>query len=167
VVNYGTGNVVRDLGVDGPVGGKTGTTNDGTDVWFMGFTPTVVAGFWFGYDRPRPLSENASGGRLAAPAWADFYLNGWNEEEPANAWQPPPGMVPVTIDARTGYLANEWCPITQRDYYKPGTVPTDPCPVHSAPPPEPDTMADTLQQNPIDEIGRGLGGLLRRVFGHH
>ena len=75
-------------------------------------------------------------------------------------------MVPVTIDARTGYLANEWCPITQRDYYKPGTVPTDPCPVHSAPPPEPDTI-DTMPPNPIDAIGRGLGGLLRRVFGHH
>ena len=166
VVNYGTGNVVRDLGVQGPVAGKTGTTNDGTDVWFMGFTPTVVAGFWFGYDKPRPVSYNASGGRLAAPAWADFYLNGWDETEPANAWQPPAGMVPVTIDARTGYLANEWCPITQRDYYKPGTVPTDPCPVHSAPPPEPDTI-DTMPPNPIDAIGRGLGGLLRRVFGHH
>lgn len=164
VVNYGTGYVIRDLGVDGLVGGKTGTTNDGTDVWFMGFTPTIVAGFWFGYDTPRPVGYNASGGRLAAPAWADFITNGWDEPDPPNSWTPPPGMVPATIDARTGYLATEWCPIRQREYFKPGTLPTTPCPVHSGPPEI--QLDSTLIQvpNAVEKIGKGIGGLLHRIF---
>jgi penicillin-binding protein 1A len=167
VVNYGTGIVVRDLGVEGLVAGKTGTTNDGTDVWFMGYTPTIVAGFWFGYDTPRPISYNATGGTLAAPAWADFYTNGWDEPNPPDAWAPPPGMVPATIDARTGYLATEWCPITQRDYFKPGTLPMTPCPIHSGPPaPEIDTTATPIDQLPqaVEKIGRGIGGFFKRIF---
>lgn len=168
VVNYGTGNPVRNYGVAGLVAGKTGTTNDGTDVWFIGYTPTLVAGFWFGYDTPRPISSNASGGRLAAPAWADFYSTGWHEAPPPGAWAPPTGMSQVTIDAKTGYLANEWCPVTQPDYYKPGTEPRDPCPVHSAPaPPAQDTLAppsvDPVPQV-VKKIGKGIGGFFKRVF---
>ena len=79
VVNYGTGKAIRDMGVTGPVAGKTGTTNSGEDVWFVGYTPTLVAGIWFGYDQPRQISTNASGGRLAAPAWAEMYQAGWHE----------------------------------------------------------------------------------------
>ena len=79
VVDDGTARVLRDMGVDGPVAGKTGTTNDADDVWFVGYTPTLVAGVWFGYDTPRPIAPHASGGHLAAPAWAEFYLNGWRE----------------------------------------------------------------------------------------
>src|SRR5258708_29795337 len=59
--------------------GKTGTTNNADDVWFIGYTPTLLAGVWFGYDTPRPIAPHATGGHLAAPAWADFYLNGWRE----------------------------------------------------------------------------------------
>ena len=88
VVDGGTGRVLREMGVRGPVAGKTGTTNNGADVWFIGYTPTLVAGFWFGYDSPRPIASNASGGRLAAPAWATFYLNGWHERSPAGSWRP-------------------------------------------------------------------------------
>lgn len=166
VVNYGTGSVVRESGVRGLVAGKTGTTNDGTDVWFIGYTPTIVAGFWFGYDTPRPISSNASGGRLAAPAWVDFYSKGWNEPTPAGAWQPPPGMTQTVIDARTGYLANEWCPITQPDYYKPGTEPTLSCPIHGAPAPAPDTAAPPSNDVPrvVKKIGKGIGGFFKRVF---
>lgn len=169
VVNYGTGNVIRDLGVEGLVAGKTGTTNDGTDVWFMGYTPTLVAGFWFGYDTPRPIGYNASGGRLAAPAWADFYTNGWDDPDPPHAWDPPPGMTSAVIDARTGYLATEWCPVTQREYFKPGTAPTTQCPVHNGPP---DLQLDStyLQlddiPNAVTKIGKGIGGLFKKIFKH-
>ncbi|MDQ6831272.1 MAG: PBP1A family penicillin-binding protein, partial [Gemmatimonadota bacterium] len=79
VVDEGTGRAVRQLGVDGLVAGKTGTTNNGADIWFVGYTPTLVAGVWFGFDTPKPISDDASGGRLAAPAWAKFYLSGWRE----------------------------------------------------------------------------------------
>jgi penicillin-binding protein 1A len=164
VVDYGTGNVVRDYGVEGKVAGKTGTTNNGADVWFVGYTPTVIAGFWFGYDNPRPIGYDASGGRLAAPAWADFYQNGWHEQNPPGAWAPPPGLKAVTIDARTGYLANEWCPILQKEYFRPGTEPTTPCPVHAAP--EPDTTQTPLEQIPdaVQKGVEGIGHALKKIF---
>ena len=153
VVDGGTGRVVRDLGVRGPVAGKTGTTNDGTDVWFVGYTPTVVAAVWFGYDSPRTIAPAASGARLAAPAWAAFYLDGWHERSPANAWSPPPGMVSRTIDAFNGDLANEWCPVTQREWFRPGTEPTRTCREHEAP------FMDRLE-----EFGRKVGKALRDLL---
>lgn len=152
VVDGGTGRVVRDRGVRDVVAGKTGTTNEATDVWFVGYTPTVVAAVWFGYDAPRPIAPAASGGRLAAPAWAAFYLDGWREREPAD-WTPPPGMVRRTIDAFNGEIANEWCPVTQREWYRPGTEPTQICTEHSAP------LIDRLE-----EFGRTVGKALRKLL---
>ena len=164
VVDYGTGKVVRDYGVKGLVAGKTGTTNSGTDVWFVGYTPTIVAGFWFGFDTPAPISGDASGGRLAAPAWVEFYNNGWREYAPPTAWNPPPGMSMRVIDPTTGYLATEWCPATRNEYYKPGTEPTVQCPVHG-----PD-MGD--EQNPewqnqrdwSNDFGKKISKALGKIF---
>jgi penicillin-binding protein 1A len=164
VVDYGTGKVVRDYGAAGLIAGKTGTTNSGTDVWFVGYTPTIVAGFWFGFDNPAPISSDASGGRLAAPAWAEFYMNGWQATRNSTAWNPPPGMTMSIIDPTTGYLATEWCPATRNEYYKPGTAPTIPCPVHG-----PD-MGD--QENPdwqnqrdwSNDFGKRIGKALGKIF---
>ena len=164
VVDYGTGKVVRDYGAKGLIAGKTGTTNSGTDVWFVGYTPTVVAAFWFGFDNPAPISGDASGGRLAAPAWAEFYINGWRESAPSTAWNPPPGMSMRIIDPTTGYLATEWCPASRNEYYKPGTEPTIPCPVHG-----PD-MGD--EENPDwqgqrdwgNDFGKKIGKALGKIF---
>ena len=125
VVDEGTARTLRDRGVRVPVAGKTGTTNNGADVWFVGYTPTVVAGFWFGYDTPRSLGPNAAGGRHAAPAWADFYNAGWNKREDRNGWAVPDGMVEAVVDTETGLLAGEWCESTRREHFKPGTEPTE------------------------------------------
>ena len=166
VVDYGTGRVVRDYGVRGLVAGKTGTTNSGTDVWFVGYTPTVVAAFWFGFDTPAPISGDASGGRLAAPAWAEFYQQGWRETASPNAWNPPAGMVERIIDPTTGYLATEWCPVTRNEYYKPELpLPTIPCPEHG-----PDTGDDQNNgdwQNQRDwqnDFGKKIGKALGKIF---
>jgi 1A family penicillin-binding protein len=132
VVDYGTGRPIRAAGITAPVAGKTGTTNDATDVWFVGYTPSLVAGVWFGYDERRTISNGASGGRFAAPAWADFYKNGWREPR-NNEWIPPDGMIGRVIDPVTGELANEWCPSRTREWFKPGSEPTLPCREHSAP----------------------------------
>ena len=165
VVDYGTGKVVRDYGAQGLIAGKTGTTNSGTDVWFVGYTPTIVAGFWFGFDNPAPISGDASGGRLAAPAWAEFYMNGWRERGSPNAWNPPPGMVERDIDPTTGYLATEWCPVHRNEYYKPELpLPTIQCPVHG-----PD-MGD--EQNPdwpkqrdwSNDFGKKISKALGKIF---
>ena len=165
VVNYGTGRTVRDYGVRGLVAGKTGTTNSGTDVWFVGYTPTIIAGFWFGFDTPAPLSSDASGGRLAAPAWAEFYQGGWKETAVPNAWNPPPGMSMRIIDPTTGYLATEWCPVRRNEYYKAGTEPTIECPNHG--PDSGDQQQNPDWQNQRDwsnDFGKKISKALGKIF---
>ena len=167
VVDYGTARTIRDMGVRGAVAGKTGTTNNAGDVWFVGYTPSLVAGVWFGYDTPRPIAPHASGGHLAAPAWADFYTNGWREPaSSATAWQPPPGMTMRVIDSETGMLAGEWCPEKKREYFKPGTEPTEVCNVHYEPQDVP--VFDEPGSNPVPEPIRrgvdGIGKVLRKIF---
>ena len=66
------GRLGRAAGFHYPAGGKTGTTNDGTNVWFIGYTPDLVAGVWMGFDQPQKIKANAQGGVLAAPAWTSF-----------------------------------------------------------------------------------------------
>jgi 1A family penicillin-binding protein len=162
-VDYGTGAVLRSYGVRGIVAGKTGTTNDGADVWFIGYTPTVVAGFWFGYDQRRSLGSNASGGRLAAPAWAEFYTAGWRERATPRAWAPPDGMVMRVIDPETGYLANEYCPSRMQEWFKPGGEPTMECPVHAMPVYE-DPFFWEQPMEDIEDFGERMGRRIRDWF---
>jgi penicillin-binding protein 1A len=153
VVDGGTGGIIRELGVTGPVAGKTGTTNNGADIWFVGYTPGIVAAVWFGYDTPRAIAGNASGGRLAAPAWAAFYRNGW-KDRPGADWEPPAGLERHTIDAFNGELANEWCPTTQREWFKPGTEPSRTCGEHKAP-----------LEDRIERFAKQLGEALKELLG--
>ena len=167
VVDGGTARTIRDMGVKGPVAGKTGTTNNATDVWFVGYTPTLVAGVWFGYDTPRPIAPHASGGHLAAPAWADFYMNGWREPlASADAWAPPPGMTMRVIDPENGMLAGQWCPVRKTEYFKPGTEPTELCNIHLEPSSEPvfDEPQSFPVPNPIQKGVDGIGKVLRKIF---
>jgi penicillin-binding protein 1A len=155
VVDHGTGTAIRAAGVTQPVAGKTGTTNNGADVWFVGYTKSLVAGFWFGYDTPHAITGDASGGRLAAPAWAEFYQTGWPDRSSDTDWSPPAGMIARVIDAETGMLAGEWCPITQREWFKPGTEPTEVCTEHfELPEPEPFVIG----------LGSKIGKALKKIF---
>ena len=170
VVNYGTGRSIRDMGVTGAIAGKTGTTNSGEDVWFVGYTPTLVAGIWFGYDTPRQISSNASGGRLAAPAWAEFYQAGWHEPR-GSAFVPPAGMVSAVVDPQSGELATEWCPSRARQWFKPGSEPHEECHLHIGPP-EAQIAIDAngnIQipagaNDPIARVGRNIGNILRKII---
>jgi penicillin-binding protein 1A len=168
VVDYGTGHAVRAAGVRGAVAGKTGTTNNGADVWFVGYTPTLAAAVWFGYDTPRAISGDASGGRLAAPAWADFYRTGWRETAAPDAWSPPPGMRAVAIDAESGELATEWCPNRQTAWFRPGTEPTEPCHLHPDPDdgfPLPDASQIPQRAGEIAaDVGTKIGRALKKIF---
>lgn len=154
VVDGGTGRVLRDLGVTGPVAGKTGTTNDAADAWFIGYTPVLVAGFWFGHDTPRSLGDAASGARMAAPAWARFYQDGWRER--AREWVAPAGLVPAVIDPETGALAGEWCPLATREWFRTGTEPHERCRQHESP-----TLPEWIGSLE-DEIAERLARVLRR-----
>jgi len=169
VVNYGTGRAVRDFGVTGPVAGKTGTTNSGEDVWFVGYTPTLVAGIWFGYDAPRTIAYNASGGRLAAPAWAEIYQAGWREPK-GSAFTVPVGMVQALIDPQSGERATEWCPSRAKQWFKPGREPQETCHLHTGPPQGQIAIdaSGNVQQSgrndPIGAIGRGIGSILKKII---
>ena len=153
VVDQGTGYEIRRLGVRGPVAGKTGTTNDGNDVWFVGYTPTLVAGFWFGYDAPRSLGYGATGGRLAAPAWVDFYKGTWRDDD-GKGWPEPPGLVAKTIDSYNGMLANEYCPTVHREWFRVGTEPTRVCDEHHA------SFWDS-----IESLGDKVGDAVKKILG--
>ncbi len=126
-VDEGTGNAVREYGVRGPVAGKTGTTNDGTDAWFVGYSPSLVTGVWLGTDSPTSLGAAASGGRYAAPVWAQFMRNGWRSPSRDRDWTPPPTLVSRTVDANSGLLTDGWCGEPQVMWFKPGTEPTKSC----------------------------------------
>ena len=152
VVDGGTGNVVRAMGIEGAIAGKTGTTNDGADTWFVGYTPVLVAGFWFGYDTPRSLGGAASGARMAAPAWVRFYRDGWRER--GRDWDVPDGLVSVTIDAQTGALAGEYCPLAAREWFRVGTEPHAQCEEHAYP--SFNTWITGLENDLADRITRIL-----------
>ena len=115
-----------------PAGGKTGTTNDGMDVWFIGFTPDLVTGVWMGFDKKQVIMSNAQGGRLAAPAWASMMKEVYERRKPPTGWPMPDGIISTTIDRSTGFLATSACPADQvgPEFYYPGTEPTERCPVH-------------------------------------
>ncbi len=135
VMNQGTGaTAVRNRGrFPHPGGGKTGTTNEGSDVWFIGFTSELVAAVWIGLDQPKKIKANSAGGVLAAPVWAAF-MNDVYERRPAPAgWDPAESLVLLRIDHETGYLATGWCPreSTSHEWFIPGTEPTEYCPVHN------------------------------------
>jgi len=120
VVQRGTATVVRDVGR--PVAGKTGTTNDEKDAWFIGFTPDVVVGVYMGYDKPRHIGRGATGGHLAAPIVKDF-LKVALADKPAVPFRVPPGIKLIRVDAKTGARAG---PETSRailEGFKPGTAP--------------------------------------------
>ena len=172
VVDFGTGRAIRDYGIKVPIAGKTGTTNSGTDVWFVGYSPTLVAGIWFGYDTPRPISYNASGGRLAAPAWAEIFRTGWREPSGSN-WDVPAGMLSAVIDPESGLLASDYCPNRVREWFKPGSVPEEGCNLHNewtqrviTESPDANTPAAAAKrQNDVERILDGLKKGLGRIFG--
>ena len=126
-VERGTGAWVRRL-VDPrvPVAGKTGTTNDNTDVWFVGMTPELVAGVWLGFDRPRPIARGAAGGTYAAPIFGQMIAK-YYEGRAVGAWVPPAGLVSAELDRATGLLADAFTPPERRymEYFLEGTEPVE------------------------------------------
>jgi penicillin-binding protein 1A len=142
VVRRGTAaGAVTGAGFTVPAGGKTGTTNDGTDVWFVGFTPDLVAGVWIGTDKPSKIKANAQGGQLAAPAWTAFMREAYRRKPTPPEWPVPSGLVQRQIDAATGLLWGPYCRGTPTtEWFVLGTDPTRECdPVAITPAPG-DTM---------------------------
>jgi 1A family penicillin-binding protein len=126
VVERGTATPVRRyLPPSVPVAGKTGTTDDNTDVWFVGVTPDIVAGVWLGFDKPRSIAEHGvAGGSLAAPVFAQMLAQA-GYTHPGSSWEAPSGLVTAELDRRTGKLADASTPAERRytEYFLAGTEP--------------------------------------------
>jgi membrane carboxypeptidase/penicillin-binding protein len=149
VVDRGTGGPVRRAGFWLPAAGKTGTTNDSKDVWFVGMTPDMVAGVWLGFDQPKTITANASGGRMAAPVWAEMMKGAYADKPQPGGWAPPSDVVSAPIDTASGGMATDKCPPenVRIEYFLSGTQPAEFCPLHGS-------------QNAIDKLLQGI----RKIF---
>ncbi len=124
VVQHGTAQPAF-AGFGKPIAGKTGTTNDEKDAWFVGFSPDVVVGVYIGYDKPRNLGRGATGGHLAAPVARDFFKLAL-ADKPAVPFKVPAGIKLIRVDAKTGMRAGPGdSGRTILEAFKPGTAPPD------------------------------------------
>lgn len=132
VVERGTASSIRRyLPASIPVAGKTGTTNDNSDAWFIGLTPDLVAGVWLGFDKPVSIAKGAAGGSLAAPVWGKMVAKYYASQPQLVAshateqWLPPLGVIMGDVDRTTGELATDQTPADRRytEYFVEGTEP--------------------------------------------
>ena len=145
VVDAGTGTRVRREGFVAPAGGKTGTTDDYKDAWFVGFTPELAAGVWIGFDQPRTIITDGYASELAAPLWAQF-MKAALADRPAGWLAPPADVVAVEVCALSGALVRDRCRQTGEreldairasrptyvEYFVEGTEPGERCPIHES-----------------------------------
>jgi penicillin-binding protein 2D len=129
VLVYGTAKSLRGFSRERPAAGKTGTTDDYRDAWFIGYTPQMITGVWAGYDKPKPMGRGFTGGAICAPIWRRF-MHLALADKPAVDFPKPDSVVSVLIDPTTGNLATPNCPKKQEEFYVAGTQPTMFCPNH-------------------------------------
>jgi penicillin-binding protein 1A len=122
-----------------PLAGKTGTTDDYSDAWFIGFSPDLCAGVWVGHDKPIPLGERQTGAAAALPIWQDFFARVIEDKKKAmpvpaggeqvlpEDFEVPPNLVFIDIDRKTGLLATPVCLFPFREVFFPGTGPVRFC----------------------------------------
>jgi penicillin-binding protein 1A len=121
VVEAGTGAAVNTVGK--VLGGKTGTSQDYKDAWFVGFSPDLAVGVWIGFDQPRDMGRGETGGRMAAPIFADFMREAM-KKTPSTPFRAPSGIRFVRVDAKTGVLPNATSENLILEAFRPGTEPT-------------------------------------------
>jgi 1A family penicillin-binding protein len=145
VVNYGTAWKARQLGFKLPAAGKTGTTNDYRDAWFVGYTPRLVTGVWIGFDQPQTIMGGGYAAEVAVPLWAAFMQKA-TAGDPADWYKAPQGVVTAQVCRLSGKRPNEACygavvempdgsvssaSTVYTEYFAKGTEPADYCPIHS------------------------------------
>jgi penicillin-binding protein 1A len=148
VVQRGTG-VAAAQGLNRQIAGKTGTTQDFNDAWFVGFTPDLVTAVWIGYDTPTSLGENETGGAIAAPVWHDFMAAAL-KNRPNLSFVPPPGVTITSWDSGSG---------TVTDAFKPGQEPGASAPLGGPVSADSSSTAPGAPQPGAAGVDSGLGGL--------
>lgn len=129
VLTYGTAKGLRRFSEERPAAGKTGTTDNYQDAWFIGYTPQLITGIWAGYDQPKPGGKGFTGGSVCAPIWGRFMRSALAAKPPVD-FPKPDSVVTVIIDPSTGALATPDCPEKREEFYLAGTQPTTACPRH-------------------------------------
>lgn len=124
VIDNGTAMAVRQMGFNRPAAGKTGTTSDYKDAWFVGYTPELLSLVWVGFDQKDVI--NLSGSQAALPIWTDFMKNALGNTENSD-FLPPQGIVFKKVDRKSGLLANSSCPDSVEEAFIEGTEPTEEC----------------------------------------
>src|ERR1700730_4279497 len=171
VLKWGTGAGAAKMGLDFPAAGKTGTTQDFHDAYFIGYTPRVVSGVWVGFDRPQSLG--ASGATAALPAWVSFMLD--VTPRTSAPFAVPAGITMATIDPQSGGLATAGCPRIATIPFLNGTAPTQICPLHGGLAPSPALVAGPGTAAPYGATApgaaptpatNGLLGFLSSLFRH-
>jgi penicillin-binding protein 1A len=143
-----------------PMAGKTGTTDNGADVWYVGYTPEVVTAVWLGFDTPRSIGAGAYGGTLAAPIWGDMMRELYARRAAPAPWAVPGGLVTVATDPVTGRPAlAPNCPVApvKAEYFPAGTEPAGACivtPAAAVPAPPSDSIP--LDTVPSDSAYTGF-----------
>jgi penicillin-binding protein 1B len=186
VFNYGTAVKARSLGFDRPYAGKTGTTSNYHDAWFIGFSPRILTLVWVGFDDNH--SVRLAGGDACVPIWTQ-HMNRVAGMVPDVEWRRPDDVVERQIDPQSGMLATPYCPQTKSEIFVQGTEPASVCPLHAgsgepspfwrtgqmpqaeaAPEgPQAETPAGATQQQQQRQReqrrDRTIRGILRRIFG--
>ena len=127
VINEGTAASARGMGFGHDAAGKTGTTNDLRDAWFVGFTPELLTAVWVGFDDNQPVG--LSGSQAALPIWTHFMMAAL-AGRPNVSFKPPPDILFVTVDRDTGKLAQPGCPRVINEVFIAGTEPIEACELH-------------------------------------
>lgn len=146
VLTSGTARGLKKFSQKYPAAGKTGTTNDYHDAWFIGYTPHLVAGVWVGHDQPRPGGKSFTGGAVAAPLWERFMRHAL-AGKPADDFTRPDTVVSVSIDPGNALLATPGCPVKREEFFASGTEPDDYCPKHGGEP-ESSQLAPHVELSP-------------------
>jgi penicillin-binding protein 1A len=156
VVDRGTATAARQWGIRAPIGGKTGTTNDFKDAWFVGFSSSIVAGVWVGFDQPETIAREAYGSKYALPIWSDFMRQALRSR-PGQEFVVPPGLHDEPL-CRISYLKPvEGCPI-YNEYFRDGDqVPGRLCSIHQG------TIKQRVRRA-MEGFLSGLGKRIGRIF---
>jgi len=156
VVDRGTATAARSGGLRGSVGGKTGTTDDYRDAWFVGFSTSIVAGVWVGFDQPAPIGRDAYAARIAVPIWADF-MRRVARDVPAQEFAIPKGIRELQLCSVSHLRPVDGCPV-YTEYFKDGDdVPSQLCPIH------PGSFKQTAERAVMGVL-RGLGQRIMGMF---
>jgi membrane carboxypeptidase/penicillin-binding protein len=156
VIARGTGAAARGWGVQFPAGGKTGTTNEFKDAWFVGFSSSIVVGVWVGFDQPKTIGRDAYGSRYALPIWSDFMRRASRRRVPA-AFEPPAGLTGEPL-CRVSYMRPvEGCPEYVEYFKDRDEIPGRLCTLHKG-------SVKQRVKRALEEFFSGVGKKIRGIL---